>query len=68
MDFVVSGSAGTSGEAGAVCLGLKSLSRRALDTTLTELRLMAAAPNMGESCQPRMGKKTPAARGMPMEL
>ena len=40
---------------GTVCFGLKSLRRRALVTTLTELRLMAAAPNMGESCQCRRG-------------
>ena len=39
----------------AVCFGLKNLSRRALDTTQTEDRLMAAAPKMGFSCQPSRG-------------
>ena len=49
-------------------LGLKSLTRRALETTQTELMLMAAAPNMGFSFQPKELKNTPAASGMPMEL
>ena len=42
--------------------------RRALDTTHTEDRLMAAAPNMGESWSWNRGYHTPAARGMPIML
>ena len=42
--------------------------RRALDTTHTELRLMAAAAIMGFRVMPRAGYSTPAATGMPMEL
>ena len=47
---------------------LKKRRRRALVTTVTELRLIAAAANMGFSCHPSRGKNTPAARGMPREL
>ena len=45
-----------------------NFSRRALETTLTELKLNAAAPNIGFSFQPNIGMKTPAASGMPMLL
>ena len=48
--------------------GRKNLRRRALDTTHTEDRLMAAAPNMGESWSWNRGYHTPAARGMPIML
>ncbi len=49
-------------------LALNPRKRRALPTTHSDERLIAAAPNMGESCHPKMGKKTPAASGMPREL
>ena len=46
---------------------LNRFRRRALETTHTLLRLMAAAPNMGVRVRPS-GINTPAAMGMPMEL
>ena len=45
-----------------------SRSRRALVTTHTELRLMAAAAIMGLSVTPSAGYSTPAATGIPMAL
>lgn len=62
------GAAGAAGAAGAETLGLKSLSRRALVTTLTELKLMAAAANHGVELESEGVNSTPAASGMPMEL
>ena len=44
-----------SGGATDLNLLLKKRRRKALDTTHTELRLMAAAANMGLSCQPSRG-------------
>ena len=51
-----------------VNLLLNNRSRRALLTTVTLLRLIAAAANMGLSCQCSSGKNTPAARGIPNVL
>ena len=45
-----------------------NFSRSALETTLTELKLIAAAPNIGFSFQPNSGMNTPAASGIPMLL
>ena len=42
--------------------------RSAFVTTQKLERLMAAAPNMGFSCQPSRLMNTPAASGMPMML
>ena len=42
--------------------------RSALDTTHTELRLMAAAAIMGFRVMPKAGYSTPAATGMPTVL
>ena len=47
---------------------LQPRSRRALLTTHTELRLMAAAAIMGFSVIPNAGYSAPAATGMPMAL
>jgi len=44
------------------------LSRRALPITDTELRLIAAAANMGLSRMPNAGYSTSAATGMPRTL
>ena len=44
--------------------GLNLFNLRALDTTVTEERLIAAAANMGLKRRPIKGYKTPAARGM----
>ena len=56
------------GASGAVMEGLKSFRRSALVTTLTELKLIAAAANIGLSLRPKGMNSTPAASGMPMEL
>ena len=44
------------------------LRRRALDTTETELRAIAAAANIGFSRMPKDGYSAPAAIGMPTVL
>ena len=46
----------------------KKFSRRALETTETLERLMAAAANMGLNVQPVRGIQAPAARGIPAAL
>ena len=53
-----------------VCLYflLKNFSRSALDTTVTELRLIAAAAIIGESVGPPKIFSTPAAIGIPITL
>ena len=53
-----------------VCLYflLKNFSRSALDTTVTELRLIAAAAIIGESAGPPKIFSTPAAIGIPITL
>ena len=56
------------GASGAAMEGLKSFRRSALVTTLTELKLIAAAANIGLSLRPKGMNSTPAASGMPMEL
>ncbi len=43
-------------------------SLNAFVTTKTELRLIAAAPIIGERVIPKKGKSTPAAIGMPIIL
>ena len=55
----------------AVCsnrCGLKSFNRRALHTTQTLLKLIAAAPNIGFNFHPNSGYHTPAASGIPIIL
>src|SRR5699024_4326602 len=47
---------------------LKRFRRRAFVTTQKLDRLIAAAPNMGFSVQPKTGIHTPAARGIPITL
>ena len=47
---------------------LKKFRRSAFVTTQTLERLIAAAPNIGFSCQPKSGIHTPAASGMPITL
>ena len=43
-------------------------SRSAFITTQKLERLIAAAPNIGLSCRPKMGINAPAAIGIPMQL
>ena len=40
----------------------------ALQTTKKLDKLIAAAPNIGFNCQPKIGSKAPAASGMPIML
>ena len=47
---------------------LKRFSLNAFETTQKLDRLIAAAPNMGLSVQPKRGIHTPAASGIPMTL
>lgn len=44
------------------------LRRKALVITLTELKLIAKAPSIGESKTPKNGNKIPAAMGIPTVL
>ena len=44
------------------------LKRKALLITLTELKLIASAPIIGERRTPKNGYSTPAAIGIPMAL
>ena len=50
------------------CLGLKNRGRRALDTTNTELKLMANAAIIGFIFRLNAVYQHPAAMGMPMML
>ena len=47
---------------------LNQFSLRALVTTQNELMLIAAALNIGSSVHPKIGRNTPAASGIPIEL
>ena len=58
----------TLAEAAEPCLGLKNRSRRALDTTNTELKLIASAATMGFIFKLNAVYQHPAAMGMPMTL
>ncbi len=66
----------TAGHAASHCPGARAsskegrnlLSRSALLTTLTELKLMAAAAIIGLSWMPKAGYRMPAAMGMPTTL
>ncbi len=53
---------------GKVAHSVVRRSRRALETTERELRLMAAPATTGLSSQPKNGYSAPAAIGMPSEL
>ena len=48
--------------------GLKNLSLSALETTNTELKLIASAAIMGFRVMLKAGYRTPAAMGIPIEL
>jgi hypothetical protein len=52
----------------AIDLGLKFRNRKALLTTETELKAIAAPAIIGFSSQPKMGNKMPAAIGIPAML
>lgn len=49
-------------------LALKDLNLNALVTTNTELKLIAAAANIGFSVKAKGAYKTPAAKGIPSVL